>query len=51
MLLVAQGGGIRVEQTVDESSPISLVRCLIDSVLEQSKAINGGSGDLSKDEL
>jgi hypothetical protein len=43
--------GIRLEQAVDKSSPISLVRCLIDPVLEQAKAINGGSGDSSKEEL
>jgi hypothetical protein len=51
ILLVAQGRGIRVEQTVDKSSPKSLIRCLIDPVLEHAKAINGGSGDWSKEEL
>ncbi len=44
-------GSIRVEQTVNESSPVSLVRCLIYPVLERAKAIDGGSGDLSKEEL
>jgi hypothetical protein len=41
-------GAIRLEQAMDESSPVSLVRCLIDPVLEQVTAINGGSGDSSK---
>ena len=49
ILLVAQGRGIRVEQAVDKSR--SLIRCLIDLVLERAKAINGGSGDSSKEKL
>ncbi len=44
-------GGIRVEQIVDKSSLISLVRCLNDTVLEWAKAIYGGSGGLSNKEL